>query len=112
MDKVQVPFPRLPSFNISAVLLSYAAHEDEVHTWLHMLCRNTRLYSKSHGQLLRSFLRVNFVKLCSDCKKLTEKFDMLIEVTGMYTLTGHVIDGFYEAIREKFDSTSKQLMSS
>ena len=72
MEKVQTPFPTLPSFNISASILAYAGFEDKTHDLLHKLCRNTRLYSKSHSQLLRSFLLVDITKLTESCLKLND----------------------------------------
>ena len=62
--KVKVPFPALPSFNIAALIMSYALYEDEAHNLLHELCWNTKNYAVSHRQLLRSFLVVSYSKLC------------------------------------------------
>ena len=66
-------------------------------------------------QLLRSFLRVDFAKLCSHCLMLTETFDVFDEETGMYTQIDPVIKTV-EIIRianrtDKYDLTSKQLTS-
>ena len=72
MEKVQTPFPALPSFNISASILAYSGYEDEAHILLHQLCRNTRLYSKSHSQILRSFLLVDYTKLIESCTKFKD----------------------------------------
>ena len=71
MEKVKPPFPAIPSFNIGASILAYSNFEDEAHTMLHKLCKNTRHYSKSHAQLLKSFFLVDFSKLCESCKELT-----------------------------------------
>ena len=72
MEKVQTPFPAIPSFNISAMILAYSGFEHQVYTLLQLLCRNTRLYSKSHSQLLRSFLCVCVDKLHEDCSKFID----------------------------------------
>ena len=95
------------------MILSYSGFEDEAHTLLHTLCRNSRLYSKSHAQLLRSFLRVDFAKLRLNCLELTETFDVFDEDTGMYTQIGPIIE-IVEIIRSpdqkgKFELTNKQL---
>ena len=82
--RVKVPFPALPSFNIAASIMSYALYEDEVHNLLHELCNNTRSYSVSHRELLKSFLIVNLIRIRQQCHSMLEFELWFDEEDGSY----------------------------
>ena len=54
--KVIPPFPRLPVFNVAALILSYINFNDEVISLLNTLSKNAYVYGKSHQDILKSFL--------------------------------------------------------
>ena len=54
--KVSPPFTNLPSFNISALVLSFYGYKDEVVFLLDVLCRNSRGYKVKHNEFLMCFL--------------------------------------------------------
>ena len=90
MEKVQTPFPALPSFNISASILAYSGFEEEAHNLLHQLCRNTRLYSKSHRQILRSFLLVDITKLTESCLNFKKAHSDAEKVAVVMKIDGNI----------------------
>lgn len=50
------PFPNLPTFNVSAIILSYFNDESIVRALMNLLSRNARAYFEKHGGILKSFL--------------------------------------------------------
>ena len=65
--KVRPPLqPKLPAFNVGAIVLSYVGYEDEVFSLLCLLNRNGRLYQFSHREYLRPFLNV-YKKEITEC---------------------------------------------
>ena len=49
-------FPKMPSYNSIAIVLSYVGIDVEVRKLLYQLSRHTRLYFKVHKEILRAFL--------------------------------------------------------
>lgn len=54
--KVRPPFPKLPAFNVNAIVLSFIGYEDEVFMLLVLLNRNCGLYQVSHKEYYGPFL--------------------------------------------------------
>ena len=54
--KIKTPFPKLPSFHSSAVIISYLGYEDEIHVILQSISRNTYSYYICHRKFISAFL--------------------------------------------------------
>lgn len=54
--RVQPPLPKLPAFNVAALILSYYGYNDKVKRLLKRLNRNSRKYFISHKEILKAFL--------------------------------------------------------
>ena len=54
--KVRPPFPKLEIFNVSAIILSYMGHQDEIISLLNLLNLNTQCYAERHFEILQSFI--------------------------------------------------------
>ena len=52
------PFPKLPIFNVTALVLSYVAYIDDVHELLNVLSKGTALYHRKHEAILSQFMTV------------------------------------------------------
>ena len=55
-SKVKPPFTNLAIFNVSAMILSYTGHQDEIVSLLYMLNHNTHNYVERHFEILQSFI--------------------------------------------------------
>ena len=55
---VKAPFTNLPSFNVSALVISYKCYEFEAGPLLKCLSKNASRYYKSHNRILNGFLRL------------------------------------------------------
>ena len=54
--KVRPPFPLLPAFNVSALILAFLSYEDVVEALLNLLNHNTLRYYSCHREILKGFL--------------------------------------------------------
>ena len=56
IQKINPPFPLLPSFPVCAIILSYAGFQVDVKYLLKLLSRNTLVYFSSHKMILQGFI--------------------------------------------------------
>ena len=56
VDRVEPPFPKLPSFMASAIVLSYLYYKCDVDKLLNRLSKNTGNYRVKHKDLISSFI--------------------------------------------------------
>ena len=56
LKKAKLPLTFLPSFNVTALILSYIGFADEVNALILQLSWLTRKYSKGHREILDGFL--------------------------------------------------------
>ena len=55
-SKVKPPFPKLPVFNVSALILSFTGYRDDMETLLNLLSHNSAKYMAIHSNILAAFL--------------------------------------------------------
>ena len=64
--KVQVPFPKLPSFILAAFVLGYVGDDIICVSMLQMLSKNCRRYCAKHIDILRDFLPAWYPRLSGE----------------------------------------------
>ena len=45
MNKIKPPFPKLPSFNVAVIVLSYMRYRDDYHLLLRELSKNAKEFA-------------------------------------------------------------------
>ena len=55
-EKVKPPFPIVPIFNVTVIILAFLAYRDEIIQLLHLLSTKSRTYYRSHKDVVKEFL--------------------------------------------------------